>query len=431
MPSQLAVWPCRFVAWASRSTDSTRPSSISYVFCELLLAPLLVWTLRFDLDVVARLADVAVGRRRLPAAASGAVVVRVALSPDRLVRRRAARARVGPAPAVAGVRLTLFTEPRDAPAAATAATLRVRGRVGQDEQSGQRPLQRTRAATRAVDSASSISVLPSASSRQRARRRLPPGRAIAWASIFWAPSGASNVKSPSGTLTSSRLQRLIVAVYCGSPGSLDIADDELARQGLLARVDPDLPFDGVLREGEVVARDARRLVDAQVAPVGHALHQHGVGIGVQEVGERQHDAVLVLELVERRVDRRRRLDRGVDVVLLVEHRDRPAVVPGGAIERVARRVGRHVVRALHGDPPDVRQLSPELAVGELVERLLRLQREVRQLREELAHLLRAPGRHGPRPAARAAAPAAGAGSWALASGARAAAATTNHGLRFM
>ena len=30
-----------------RSTDSTRPSSISYVFCELLLAPLVDWALRF------------------------------------------------------------------------------------------------------------------------------------------------------------------------------------------------------------------------------------------------------------------------------------------------------------------------------------------------------------------------------------------------
>ena len=168
---------------------------------------------------------------------------------------------------------------------------------------------------------------------------------------------------------------------------LHVADHQLAGQRLLAGVDPDLPLDRVLGEREVVAGDARGLVDAQVAPVGHARHEHGVGIGVEEIGQRQHDPVLVLELVEGRVDRPRGLDRGVDVVLLVEQRHRPAVVPGGAVERVAGRVGRHVVRSLHRDPADVGQLSAQLAVGELVEGLLRLQGEVGQLGQELAHPL--------------------------------------------
>ena len=56
----------------------------------------------------------------------------------------------------------------------------------------------------------------------------------------------------------------------------------------------------------MVAGHARGLVDAEVAAVGDPLHQHRVGIGVEEVDERERDPVLVLELVEGRVDGRRR-----------------------------------------------------------------------------------------------------------------------------
>ena len=81
------------------------------------------------------------------------------------------------------------------------------------------------------------------------------------------------------------------------------------------------------------------------------------------------------------------LDGHVGVVLLVQDRDRLAVVPGGAVEGVAGGVGRQAVRAHDRHPAEVRELRLRLAVRDLVEGLLRLEREPRELGQELAHLL--------------------------------------------
>ena len=168
---------------------------------------------------------------------------------------------------------------------------------------------------------------------------------------------------------------------------LGVRDEDLPRQGLLSGVDPDLPVDRLLREGEVVAGDAGGLVDAQVLPVDDALHERRVGIGVQDVREGNHDPVLVRQLVQDAVDGGGHLDGQVRVVVLVEGGQGLAVVPDGAIEGVAGGVGGEPGRPLDGHAPEVRELDAGRAGVDLVEGLLGLQREARRLGEERAHLL--------------------------------------------
>ena len=168
---------------------------------------------------------------------------------------------------------------------------------------------------------------------------------------------------------------------------LGIRDQDLPRQALLSGIDPDLPVDGLLGEGEMMAGHAGGLVDAQVLPVDDALHQRRVDIGVQEVREGNHDAVLVRQLVQDGVDGGGHLHGQIRVVVLVEGGQGLAVVPDGAIERVAGGVGGEPGRPLDGHAPEVRELDAWRARVDLVDGLLGLQREARRPGEERAHLL--------------------------------------------
>ena len=169
-----------------------------------------------DRHLVAGLGDVAVGRGRLPAAGLSRG------RPARAAARRgpargAARPRVRPAPARArGAAVDAVDRPaRPAPAAAPS-TLRVGGRLGQDEQQGQGH-GRARAPRR-EPTIPGLHHRPPFGAVSGGAGSPASGRFIAFASIFCAPSGASKVKSPSGTGVSS-VQRRMTALYCGSPGS--------------------------------------------------------------------------------------------------------------------------------------------------------------------------------------------------------------------
>ena len=118
-------------------------------------------------------------------------------------------------PVPGALRLTLLTDPRDPPPPPPR-PLRVGGRLGQDEQQGQR--HRRARAERREPTIPGLHQRPPFGAVSGGAASPASGRFIACASIFCAPSGASNVKSPSGTLE-SRFQRRMTALYCGSPGS--------------------------------------------------------------------------------------------------------------------------------------------------------------------------------------------------------------------
>ena len=97
-----------------------------------------------------------------------------------------------------------------------------------------------------------------------------------------------------------------------------VRDDQLARQRLAARVDPELPVDGRLFERQVMARHARGFVNPQVHASLDVAHQPVVHVGIEEVGERDHGARLVEHPIELLVDRRGYRATGPDVLLAVE-----------------------------------------------------------------------------------------------------------------
>jgi hypothetical protein len=81
-----------------------------------------------------------------------------------------------------------------------------------------------------------------------------------------------------------------------------------------------------------MAQHAAGGVEAQVFPVQDALGQDGIRVRVEEVGEGDHDAVLVVHLVEDAVDVSGRVEAHVLVTALVEDRECRPVVPGRPVE---------------------------------------------------------------------------------------------------
>ena len=161
-----------------------------------------------------------------------------------------------------------------------------------------------------------------------------------------------------------------------------VGDHQLPGQRLRARVDPQLPVDRLLLEGQVVARDAGHVVDAEVDPALHAAHQVAVDVGVEEVRERDHHPRPIQGRVHGPVDGRRHVHPDVDVLRVVEHRDRLPVVPDAPVHGVARRGAGQAVRTPQRHVAAAGELDAREVLRHLVVDLLGLESERLRRRRE-------------------------------------------------
>jgi hypothetical protein len=117
--------------------------------------------------------------------------------------------------------------------------------------------------------------------------------------------------------------------------------------GLRSGVDPDLPVDLFLGEGEVVAGNSGARWMPRYSPYT-TPPSASCRVRIQEVRQRHHDAVFVRQLVQHRVD-----GAGISTVRYVlSSLSRAvivfAVVPGRAVERVAGGIGDEARGPLDG-----------------------------------------------------------------------------------
>ena len=165
-----------------------------------------------------------------------------------------------------------------------------------------------------------------------------------------------------------------------------VGDHELPRQRLRARVDPELPVDRLLLERQVVASDAAHVVDAEIDAALDAPHQPVVDVGVEKVRERDHHPRPIQGRVHGPVERRGRLHPHVDVLRVVENRERLAVVPDAAVDGVTGRGAGRAVRTPERHVAAAGELDAREVLRHFVVDLLGLERERLRRREKVAHL---------------------------------------------
>ena len=71
-------------------------------------------------------------------------------------------------------------------------------------------------------------------------------------------------------------------------GHLSVGNDDLARQGLVAVFDPDLPIDECLPKGEVVTLDALYLMESQIGALDDVPDHRLVRISEEEFRQRDN-----------------------------------------------------------------------------------------------------------------------------------------------
>jgi hypothetical protein len=147
-----------------------------------------------------------------------------------------------------------------------------------------------------------------------------------------------------------------------------------------------LPVDGGLLERQVVARHARRLVDAQVDPTLHVAHQSRVAVGVEEIRKRDDRARLIEHPVERLVHGCRHGAAGPDVLLLVQGCERFPVVPERPVDAVPRGITHQAIGAAQRDVAQVGELPAGAVLRHLLVSLLGLEGERRGPGQPVAHL---------------------------------------------
>ena len=88
----------------------------------------------------------------------------------------------------------------------------------------------------------------------------------------------------------------------GVAGEILLVNDQLADQGFVPRIDPDLPLNVVPVEGQVMALRPPHLVQAHLQGVFDPFFHLGAGVGPGQVGEGHLQGVFPVGLVQGRID---------------------------------------------------------------------------------------------------------------------------------